>query len=186
MAHVIRPFRKHRPTEIIAAPKVYAFDTGFVCCFRGWDRLRTDDLGLLWEHLVLNELQARLGRNAVRYWRDKHGHEVKGMLAQRDRPPVAIECKWSSAAFAINGLRSFRRRYPQADNCMVCHDVDRLYSRRFGQITVTFLPARFPRKRAPAVVPSHAGFGRGAFSGELTTLMPYIWQKASTSRRWLP
>ena len=30
VAHVIRPFSTHRPTEIISAPKVYAFDTGFV------------------------------------------------------------------------------------------------------------------------------------------------------------
>lgn len=34
-AHVIRPFSSHRPTEIVAAPKVYAFDTGFVCYHRG-------------------------------------------------------------------------------------------------------------------------------------------------------
>ena len=27
--HVIRPFSTHKATEIVAAPKVYAFDTGF-------------------------------------------------------------------------------------------------------------------------------------------------------------
>lgn len=30
-AHVVRPYSTHQPTEIVAAPKVYAFDTGFVC-----------------------------------------------------------------------------------------------------------------------------------------------------------
>jgi len=32
----------------------------------------------------------------------------------------------------------------------------------------------------------HALRCSGAFSGEWTTRIPYIWQKASTSRRWLP
>jgi hypothetical protein len=59
VAHVLRPFHSHRSTEIVAAPKVYAFDTGFVCYHRGWHQLRRQDLGILWEHFVLNELQAR-------------------------------------------------------------------------------------------------------------------------------
>jgi len=37
---VIRPFSTRRSTEIISAPKTYAFDTGFVCYFRGWHQLR--------------------------------------------------------------------------------------------------------------------------------------------------
>ncbi len=43
-----------------SAPKVYGFDTGFVCCFRGIDRPRREDLGLLWEHFVLNEIQTSI------------------------------------------------------------------------------------------------------------------------------
>jgi predicted AAA+ superfamily ATPase len=35
VAHVIRPFSTGRATEIVSAPKVYGFDTGFVCCYRG-------------------------------------------------------------------------------------------------------------------------------------------------------
>src|SRR4030043_1560862 len=31
VVHVIRPFTSHRPTEIVSAPKVYAFATGFMC-----------------------------------------------------------------------------------------------------------------------------------------------------------
>ena len=30
VAYVVRPFSTHKPTEIISAPKVYGFDTGFV------------------------------------------------------------------------------------------------------------------------------------------------------------
>ena len=73
VAHVVRPFSIHRPTEIVAAPKVFAFDTGFVCYFREWYELRAEDLGTLWEHLVLNEMQANLQTREVNYWRDKRG-----------------------------------------------------------------------------------------------------------------
>ncbi|MGH8703521.1 MAG: ATP-binding protein, partial [Burkholderiales bacterium] len=59
VAHVVRPFSARRATEIIAAPKVYGFDTGFVCHHRGIERLRAEDIGLLWEHYVLNEMHAR-------------------------------------------------------------------------------------------------------------------------------
>ena len=59
-ALIIRPFSTRRSNEIIAAPKVYGFDTGFVCHYRGWTSLRPDDLGRLWEHYVLNELCAHL------------------------------------------------------------------------------------------------------------------------------
>ena len=35
VAHVVRPFSTHRPTEIVSAPKVYGFDTGFVATVAG-------------------------------------------------------------------------------------------------------------------------------------------------------
>jgi predicted AAA+ superfamily ATPase len=68
VAHVIRPFNSHRPTEIVAAPKVYAFDTGFVCYHRGWQELRQEDLGGTWEHFVLNEIMAQLQSRQIFYW----------------------------------------------------------------------------------------------------------------------
>jgi uncharacterized protein len=136
VAHVIRPFTSRRSAEIVSAPKVYAFDTGFVCCFRHWDRLRPDDLGVLWEHLVLNELLARCGRKNIRYWRDKRGHEVDFVVPGSGVRPVAVECKWSAAAFSPENLQAFRRQYPQGKNLVVSHDVERSYSRRFGEVAV--------------------------------------------------
>jgi len=47
VAHVIRPFNSRPPNEIVAAPKVYGFDTNFVCYYHGWQELRDEDLGLL-------------------------------------------------------------------------------------------------------------------------------------------
>lgn len=70
VAHVIKPFSSHRTTEIVSAPKVFGFDTGFVCYHRGWNELRAEEYGILWEHFVLNEMQAALQTKKINYWRD--------------------------------------------------------------------------------------------------------------------
>jgi len=85
VAHVVRPFSSRRRNEIVAAPKVYGFDTGFVCYHRGWHELRPDDMGVLWEHYVLNELHANLQSRDIRYWRDKRGHEIDFVIARAER-----------------------------------------------------------------------------------------------------
>lgn len=139
VAHVVRPYSGGSSAEIVSAPRVYAFDTGFVCQHRGWRRLRKEDLGALFEHLVLNELHAMLGsRNAIRYWRAKSGPEVDFVL---DRPggTIAIECKWSAGSFEPGGIRAFRRRHPGPTNLVVASDVPRPYTRRYGDLRVRFV-----------------------------------------------
>jgi predicted AAA+ superfamily ATPase len=138
VAHIIRPFNSHRPSEIIAAPKVYGFDTGFVCYYHGWQTLRGEDLGVLWEHFVLNEIMAQRQDREVFYWRDKRGHEVDFVLAGRRSQPLAVECKWSAANFDATNLQAFRRQYPEGDNVVVAEDVERAYRRNYGAITVRF------------------------------------------------
>lgn len=147
VAYVIRPFSTRRATEIVAAPKVYGFDTGFVCYYRGWAALRREDLGLLWEHFVLNEMLAALQGEPVRYWRDKAGHEVDFVVARRGRPPLAIECKWSAAEVSVENLRAFRHRYPEGENVVVAQDAERSFVRTLGgiRITVENLPALIRR-----------------------------------------
>jgi predicted AAA+ superfamily ATPase len=49
VVHVLRPFATNPTREIVAMPKVYAFDTGFVCHARSIDSLRADDKGPLFE-----------------------------------------------------------------------------------------------------------------------------------------
>ncbi len=132
VVHIIRPFNSYKPAEIVAAPKVYGFDTGFVCCFRGWNSLRPDDMGILWEHLVLNELQGRLQSREINYWRDKRGNEVDFIIAYRGRGPVAIECKWRADQFDPGALKLFRGFYPEGVSFLVAQDVERPYTRRFG------------------------------------------------------
>jgi len=139
VVNVIRPFSTHRPTEIVAAPKVYGFDTGFVCYYKGWFSLRPEDCGLLWEHYVLNEIHANLQTRRVNYWRDKRGHEVDFVIAPRNRPPIAIECKWSASDLNPSGIQAFRRQYAKGENFIVAQDVDRAYEKSYGKLKVKFV-----------------------------------------------
>jgi predicted AAA+ superfamily ATPase len=138
VAQVVRPFSTRRSKEIVAAPKVYGFDTGFVACYRGWRELREEDMGVMWEHFVLNEMTAVGQTRDILYWRDKRGHEVDFVLSKRRREPVAIECKWSADGFEPRNLLAFRRQYPKGENYVVAHDVDRGFVRQYNGITVRF------------------------------------------------
>ncbi|MGD0221557.1 MAG: ATP-binding protein [Terriglobia bacterium] len=138
VAHVIKPFSARRSNEIVAAPKVYGFDTGFVCYYRGWQELREEDLGVLWEHFVLNELMARTQSRDVSYWRDKRGHEVDFVLTRLRAKPLTIECKWSADSFEPTNLRAFRHQHPEGENVVVAQDVGRAFTRSFGDLRVRF------------------------------------------------
>ncbi len=140
VVHVVRPYSTRRATEIVSAPKVYGFDTGFVCHHRGWDVLRPDDLGDLWEHYVLNEIQGRLQRRTVGYWRNKRGAEVDFVLPRRgDRGPIAIECKWKADAFDPRAIEAFRRLHPDGPNYVVAPDVDVPYTREWDGFDVEYV-----------------------------------------------
>ena len=145
--YVVRPFSIHRSTEIVLAPKGYAFDTGFICYYRGWQDLRQEDLGSLWEHYVLNEILARTQSRDIRYWRDKRGHEIDFVLVRRGKLPMAIECKWSSTNFASQNLRAFRRQYPEGENWVIVQDVQRTFAKEDNSLKIEFLDfAEFVRR----------------------------------------
>jgi predicted AAA+ superfamily ATPase len=142
VAHVVRPYSTRRSTELVSAPKVYAFDTGFVCYVRGWLDLRPDDLGVLWEHFVLNEIQAHRQVQQINYWRDKNQHEIDFVLPRRGCGPDTIECKWSVGEFDARNLKAFRRRYPEGRNWVVSADVDRPFVRQAGALEVRHVSLR--------------------------------------------
>lgn len=140
VAHIVRPFSTSKSVEIVAAPKVFGFDTGFVAYHKGWATLRPDDLGVLWEHLVLNELHAHRQARDVMYWRDKQQHEIDFVIARRGRrAPVAIECKWRAKEFEPGNLQIFRKHYPAGDNYVVVAERVRVPLRQFGDLTVRFV-----------------------------------------------
>lgn len=140
VVHLLRPFHSGKAGEIVAAPKVYGFDTGFVCFYRGWERLRQEDLGVLWEHYVLNELHSRLPGRQVRYWRDKQKHEIDFVLSDpAATSPAIIECKWSADEFDPAALLVFRRRYSQGKNLVVAYDLERSFTREYHGVEVRFV-----------------------------------------------
>jgi len=139
VVHLVRPYTTRRATEIVSAPRVYGFDTGFICYHRGWSALRQQDRGVLWEHFVLNELHAALQTRAIHYWRDKQGHELDFVLAARGSAPIAIECKWSADEFDPRSLIVFRKAYPRGASFVVTADVDRAFVREHGTVRVRYV-----------------------------------------------
>ncbi len=133
---VLRPFHGGGQSEIVKQPKLYGFDTGFVSFARGWDPLRPSDLGSLWEHLVLEHLQAHFPDETLMYWRDKAGHEVDFVLARRRDEVDAIECKWDPGAFDGSALALFRGFYPKGRNYLATPSGDPAYNTRRSGIEV--------------------------------------------------
>lgn len=139
LVHRLRPYSRRAATEIVAAPKVYGFDTGFLVRLRGWRPLRDEDLGQLWEHYVINEIQGRLQTRRLHYWRDKRGHEVDIVVARPGEAPVAVECTWRADAFDPQGILAFRHHHPGGPNLVVAADVGRAWTERVRGIAVRFV-----------------------------------------------
>jgi len=120
--HVIRrlrPYHRGGRREILAQPKCYVFDTGFVAYYNGWATLRPDECGTLYENLVLDELSARLPLQTLHYWRDKQQREIDFVIPQPDGICHTIECKWNPAKYTTRNLKAFRANYPLGRNFVV-------------------------------------------------------------------
>ena len=116
---LVRPFHGGGQKELIKMPKAYGFDTGFVSFCKGWEPLRPDDYGLLWEHLVLEFLQAHAHPWKIQYWRDAAGRELDFVI-QRSRDEIdVIECKWDPTRFDPTSLKLFRSYYPSGNNYLL-------------------------------------------------------------------
>ena len=127
---VLRPFHGGGRRELVKMPKIYGFDTGFVSFFKGWDPLRSEDYGYLWEHLVLEWLQAIRPDGRIFFWRDASGREVDFVIPRNRNRLDAVECKWDPAQFDPAGLAAFRGFYPNGSNLLVCPSIDRPYKKR--------------------------------------------------------
>jgi hypothetical protein len=133
---LVRPFHGGGRRELLKMPKVYAFDTGFVSFVRGWDPLRPDDHGPLWEHLVLEHLPAHFPLWPAQYWRDKAGREIDFVVPRGREAVDAIECKWAPGAFDASALRAFRSSYPNGKNYLVTPSGEPAYPARYGELEV--------------------------------------------------
>jgi predicted AAA+ superfamily ATPase len=135
LIHEITPFHGNARRELLKQPKVYAFDTGFVAHENGWDTLRPDECGRLWENVVLEHLLSRGLPRPVRFWR-KDRHEVDFILPGTRGAADALECKWSPDRFDPEGIRAFRALHPVGRNYLVCPRVTQPHVRRFGDLEV--------------------------------------------------
>lgn len=141
VVHVIRPFSTHKPTEIVSAPKVYGFDTGFICYHRGITKLRPEDFGYLWEHIVLNELHAELQTKNIYYWRDKRGHEIDFVLKEKGSAPLAIECKWKmrEEGRQNRNIRAFLKQYSNSKVFIITSDAQKTYYKKLDSAKITVI-----------------------------------------------
>jgi len=144
---LLRPYHGSGKQELVRQPKVYGFDTGFVAYCRGWNDLRPEDCGLLWEHLVMETLMASSTLRTVHYWRDKQQHEVDFVLPAGRNAADAIECKWSVSSFDPKGLAAFREIYPAGRNFVVVPDLPAPLEHKHKQLKVTYLSLEALEKR---------------------------------------
>jgi len=119
---------------------VYGFDTGFVAWAQGMHEVPEKDRGFFWEHLVLNELSARLQTRGVMNWRDKRGREVDFVLAPRGDAPIAIEAKWRADRFDPAGMLAFRALHPGGRNFLVASDVTNPFVREMEGLEIRYCP----------------------------------------------
>jgi predicted AAA+ superfamily ATPase len=136
---LLPPFQGGGRREITHRPKCYCFDTGFVTFAKGWDNIREEDRGLLWEHLVLDILRTVIGDYNLRYWRDKSGREVDFVIkGQRDQIG-ALECKINPDHFDPANLIVFRSLYPEGRNYVLSPNIKTSYQRRYSKLQVHFI-----------------------------------------------
>lgn len=132
----VPPFHDGGRSEIVKQPKIYAFDTGFVTFARGWDQIRDEDRGILWEHLAVDMLRAAAPDRPLFYWRNKAGHEVDFVMRGVRGAVDVFECKINPDRFDPKPLRVFRAQYPQGENYVLCPHVTQGCRRSVGPLTV--------------------------------------------------
>ena len=136
-ATLVRPCHGGGVKELTKMPKVYAFDTGFVSYARGWSPLRPADYGVLWEHIVLEQLQGLRPEATIQYWRDAAGREIDFVIPGNRGAVDAIECKWSVDEFESKTLRLFRSYYPRGSNFLITPESGEPYTKAYGDLEVT-------------------------------------------------
>ncbi len=103
-AFLLPPFHGGGRREIVRRPKCYAFDTGFVTYARGWDSIREDDRGILWEHAVLDCLRTVLDPARLHFWRDKSDRELDFVIRRPAGTIDAVECKYNPDRLDVSFL----------------------------------------------------------------------------------
>ena len=137
--YFLPPFHGGGKREIISRPKIYAFDSGFVAFVNGWNDLRNHEKGLLWEHLVLDQIRSYLPDKQVYYWRDKSNREIDFILPTGNHQIDIIECKINPEQISISTINKFRELYPGGLNICFSPHIKEGYTSRKGGLKIHFL-----------------------------------------------
>jgi predicted AAA+ superfamily ATPase len=138
--HSLSPFHGGGRREITQRPKVYVFDTGFITHMNGWNEVREEDRGLLWEHLVLDTLRTFTPAYNIMYWRDKSGREIDFIIRGKNKSIHTLECKINPENFNINSLKVFRDLYPDGKNLVICPFLSESYVQKINRYSLVFCP----------------------------------------------
>ena len=140
--HLLRPFHGGGKREIVSRPKCYAFDTGFVSFEKGWNSIRDDDRGLLWEHLVLDTLRFHFRDETIFYWQDKSHREIDFVIrGDRDQVDI-VECKINPDKLNVAPIQTFRNLYPKGENMIVSPMVKKPYKMRRSDLVFNLCSTR--------------------------------------------
>lgn len=133
---MLPPFHGGGRREITRRPKCYGFDTGFISFVKGWESIRDDDRGLLWEHVALDVLRTRFHSSNIYYWRDKSNREIDFIIKVPREKVHTIECKINPDQFDPKTLRVFRSLYPEGDNFLISPKIKQSFKRRYNDLIV--------------------------------------------------
>jgi predicted AAA+ superfamily ATPase len=135
---LLSPFHGGGKRELTQRPKCYAFDTGMVTFIKGWNEIREEDRGVLWEHLVLDMLRARYPGVKISYWRDKSDRVIDFVISRTHNDVDIFECKINPAHFSMSSITVFRESYPNGRNICVCPYVETRYTAKVKGMSVEF------------------------------------------------
>jgi predicted AAA+ superfamily ATPase len=137
--YLLSPFHGGGKREIIARPKCYAFDTGMVTYIKGWEQIREEDRGILWEHLVLDILRTCYPGNLIYYWRDKSDREIDFVIPRIGGEVDLYECKVNPGHFSVYPVAFFRSLYPNGRNVCICPFIRENYAVHFKEYRIDFI-----------------------------------------------
>ncbi len=139
MIYLLPPFHGGGRREITHRPKCYCFDSGLVSFVNGWNEIRDDDRGLLWEHLVLDLLRTRMQNYQIFYWRDKSNREVDFVFKKPGNSYDIIECKINPDQWSLANIKTFREFYPNGNNYCYSPFISDSYTMKKDGIKICYI-----------------------------------------------
>ena len=148
VVHLVPPLsRSSSKREILSRPKCYSFDTGFVTHEKGWDTIRSEDRGILWEHLILDSLLSQFRREQVFYWKDKSNREIDFVIQVANNEFHTIAGRVDDDSFSEKSLAEFRALYPNGRNFVISPLVSREYQQSNESLAITYIDLTSEIKR---------------------------------------